>query len=112
MKGYDFDGVITRGILPKPGDCIITGRTWHEVERTQKEMKKLGIENIPVYYMPPSWKGLPRKEGLIRTGEWKAKMLNELEITEFYEDHPVQKESIEKHWNGTVHHVVNGQVQN
>ena len=27
INGYDFDGVITAGLIPRPEDVIITGRT-------------------------------------------------------------------------------------
>ena len=71
MKGYDFDGVITKGILPGPGDVIITGRSCSQAdaERTHRDMIRYGLSDcgpetghavrvraIPIYFMPTAWK--------------------------------------------------------
>lgn len=100
MRGYDFDGVITKGIIPVIGDCIITGRTWKDVERTKQEMIKLLVPNVPIYFMPPIWKEARDREGLIKTGEWKALMIDATGITEFFEDNKIQFEAIEKYIKG------------
>ncbi|KKK60335.1 hypothetical protein LCGC14_3025400 [marine sediment metagenome] len=103
MKGYDYDGVITNNILPSPGDVIITGRSCTEgVERTYLDMKRRGIQNIAVYFMPHNWKGLPKLAGLIRTGQWKAHMIDILELEEFFEDEPTQYKSILEHLKGNT----------
>ena len=94
MKGYDFDGVITKGIIPSIEDCIITGRTWKDLQRTKEEMKKLGVPDVPIYLMPPMWKLLRDKNGLKETGRWKALMIDATGVDEFFEDNLVQYQSI------------------
>jgi hypothetical protein len=94
-KGYDYDGVITTGLfIPEPGDCIITGRTWSSAQRTYDDMRKRGFPYIPVYFMPPPWKERRDLEGLVETGRWKAKMIDATGVDEFFEDHPIQYQSI------------------
>lgn len=105
MKGYDFDGVITRGYLPGPGDVIITGRSCDQADvvRTIKDMARLGVIGPrAIYHMPTTWKGLPGNEGLIRTGQWKALMIDALELEEYFEDHPLQLQSILDHMKGNT----------
>ena len=91
MNGYDMDGVITKGILPGPGDVIITGRSCGPVDvmRTTIDLARYEVKgHHAVYHMPTAWKGLPGKEGLIRTGQWKALIIDALELDEFFEDNP------------------------
>lgn len=105
-KGYDYDGVITTGkYKPEEGDCIITGRTWlkgHNTAKTYEDMRKRGFPDIPVYFMPPSWKGKPRTEGLIETGRWKAMMIDATGVDEFFEDNQIQYEAILKYLKGNA----------
>lgn len=97
-KGYDYDGVITTGkYKPQPGDCIITGRTWNSAACTYADMRKRGFPDIPVYFMPPPWKEARAREGLNETGRWKALMIDETGVDEFFEDNQIQYESILKH---------------
>ncbi|KKN33315.1 hypothetical protein LCGC14_0805060 [marine sediment metagenome] len=105
MKGYDYDGVTSKGILPGINDVIITGRSCstNDVLRTQRDMIKHGVPSgIAVYHMPTAWKGLPGKIGLVRTGQWKAMMIDALELEEFFEDEPTQYQSILDHLKGTT----------
>jgi hypothetical protein len=113
MKGYDYDGVITRGIVPAEGDVIITGRSSskEDVKRTYLDMQARKLTflsagfHIPafaVYFMPTAWKGLPGNEGLINTGRWKALMIDALELEEFFEDNPTQLQAILDHLKGTT----------
>lgn len=95
MRGFDFDGVITHGILPAPDDVIITGRVPDRAAATYKEMKALGLENA-VYFMPPKHKEKGTLNGRKMTGKWKAEMINRLGITEFFEDDPVQKAEMDQ----------------
>ncbi len=91
MRGYDYDGVITKGILPEPGDIIITGRCPPEdVERTYRDMEARGIKNTAVYFMPPHLKQRGTPQGLRNTGMWKAKMIELLRLEEFFEDDATQ----------------------
>lgn len=107
MKGYDFDGVITKGILPGPGDVIITGRSCAlvDVERTQVEMRRWKINLVAVYFMPTVWKapiGPSGPEGLICTGRWKAMMIDALDLEEYFEDSPIQYQAILDHMMGNT----------
>ncbi len=106
MKGYDYDGVITKGMIPGPDDVIITGRSCSraDVLRTQQDMIR---HNVPpgtaVYFMPTAWKapiGPSGYEGLLKTGMWKALMIDALELEEFFEDDPIQLQAILVHMKG------------
>lgn len=103
MKGYDYDGVITKGLLPGMGDVIITGRScsMSDVARTYGDMERRKIRDVAVYFMPTVWKGFAGKKGLVKTGEWKALMIDILELDEFFEDDLTQHKAIVDHLKGT-----------
>jgi len=80
-KAYDYDGVLSQGVKPEIGAPIITGRCWEEVDRIPDKSLKL---HHPIYYNPVSL----FKKTTENEMEWKAKMINELGIEEYYEDMP------------------------
>lgn len=54
---FDFDGVITVGIIPKKGDIIITGRGFDECSEVYEFIDNIsGIpgyhKNFPIYFNP------------------------------------------------------------
>ncbi len=92
MKGYDCDGVITKGVRPeKPDDVIITGRSFQESVETYALLRRLNIFNA-VYFNP-----IPLDDcHPALSGEWKATMINKLHIDVFYEDEELQANIIRK----------------
>ena len=103
MNGYDIDGVIIGGgIKPNAEDVIITGRSYEEAPETLYELKQRGIFNA-VYFNPTSF----QRKTLEGAAKWKAKMINELQITDFWEDDPRQISIIERETNCLIHHVAN-----
>ena len=94
MRGFDYDGVITKGMLPGTNDVIITGRCPEDVERTYSDMESRGIKFRTVYFMPPKFKQRGTIEGRENTGRWKALMIELLELSEFFEDDSVQFKTI------------------
>ena len=85
MRGYDVDGVLTAGVIPKSPYVVISGRTLDEWNRT---LSDIGTK-VPIYLRPY---GLPGD--YVLAGKWKAEMIHKLGITEFYEDMPIQIEII------------------
>jgi len=80
FKAYDYDGVIDAGIQPEKGAPVITSRTIDEIEKVDEETRK----NHPVYFNPISLNEKTIKKEI----EWKAKMINQLGIEEYFEDNP------------------------
>lgn len=80
FQAYDYDGVITIGVKAKKGVPIITGRTIDEIEKVDDKTKK----NHPVYFNPISLS----EKTIEREIEWKAKMINQLGVEEYFEDTP------------------------
>jgi hypothetical protein len=102
VHAYDFDGVINMGlghgvgIHPRPGDIIITGRSWQEATFVYNFLKNHEIE-CAVFFNP-----LP-KDGRTRetSGEHKVRTIKMLqkagvEIDKFFEDDEVQHAVIAK----------------
>lgn len=112
-----MDGVVTRGILPGPGDVIVTGRCPPgDVQRTYKELEANSIPYTAVYFMPPHLKQRGTRAGLVNTGAWKAQMIEKLRLHEFFEDDPVQHQTIVDYCQSfgvlcKIHRVINGKVQ-
>ena len=98
MIGYDIDGVITMGVIPEKDAVIITGRSIEEKERTLKMLEDKGIFN-KVYFN--NVKIIEKTHKV--SGKWKAKMIKELKITEFYEDNETQAFEIIKATDCIVH---------
>ena len=89
MNGYDIDGVITAGVMPNPGDVIITGRSHEESAETYAMLHKLGIFNA-VYFNPLDFHDKTPDD----SGKWKALMCHYLIVEMFYEDEERQAEII------------------
>ena len=87
MKGYDIDGVITKGIKPSNGSVIVSGRTFKEYDNLVKEL----AQNYPVYI-----RGIGKYGDKKEAGEFKAMMIKYFDITEFYENDDVQIKIIKK----------------
>ena len=108
INSYDFDGVITVGLIPRKVDIVITGRGIDESSIVVDAAKILGFtlaafvnENPSPYgalYLNPKTKamGRTRKD----SGEHKAKILlkmiaNGTKIWNHFDDDPVQIRVIE-----------------
>ncbi len=92
LRGYDVDGVLVPcKVEPRHPYVVITGRKFHEFPRTLIEV---GICSA-VYCRPNGIDGDHQA-----AGEWKATMINLLEVTEFYEDTPLQAEIIRERCPG------------
>jgi hypothetical protein len=89
LRGYDLDGVLSVGITPVKPYVIISGRLVDETEKTQVEFADQIKNSEGIYLRPEGAYG-----DHISAGEWKAKIITELGVTAFYEDHPVQAEII------------------
>lgn len=100
MNVFDFDGVVSIGLMPLPGDVIITGRGYDEAEVVFSELRnKLPYANfIPVYFNPKTKiNGRTRDD----SGNWKAFMILELirhgaEISTIFEDDEEQFDIIQE----------------
>jgi hypothetical protein len=102
MNSYDIDGVIylgegRKGLLPRPEDVIISGRSWDEYGTTQDQFTKLGVPVECVIYLAP-WNITYKTRRL--SGLHKANTLNMLigmmnkDIQIHFEDDPVQADII------------------
>ena len=83
--GYDCDGVITIGIVPRKDGIIITGRSYEEEIETKAYLNSLGITN-EIHFNPIPFSSKTRKS----SGQWKAAKIKELGITRFIEDDEIQ----------------------
>lgn len=100
MVGLDFDGVYLDGFRYDGEFVIITGRMYHEFEKTVK----LTDGSIPFYFRPF---GVNYDD--ISAGYWKSYIINMMGITDFYEDTESQANVIKKNCkNCKVHKVING----
>ena len=86
LVGYDIDGVLMR-MKPGEGAVIISGRTFDEYDDYAKRLASI----FPVYIRGTGLYG-DRKHA----GEFKAKMIKILGVTDFYEDDDLQAEIIKK----------------
>ena len=77
-KAYDYDGVITAGIVPEKEAPIITSRTIDEIEKLDDDTKK----NHPVYFNPIS----ASNKTFEIVVQWKSEMIKRLGIEEYYEN--------------------------
>lgn len=87
MKGYDIDGVLTRGIVPEAGSVVISGRTIAEYD----DFAKRAAQICPVYIRCTGAYG-----DQVAAGKFKAMMIKHLGVTEFYEDDQIQIDIIRK----------------
>lgn len=76
-RGYDFDGVLTKGVQPTVPFVIITGRT---LERWDKDLERWA-EKAPIYVRPYGAR-LDNESAM----QWKAQVVEWLGIKEFHED--------------------------
>lgn len=81
MTGYDIDGVLTAGYFPRPGDVVISGRTFAEYDETAKRAAQI----CPVFI-----RGAGQFGDDEAAGRFKATMIRQLGVTKFYEDSPRQ----------------------
>jgi len=91
LRGYDIDGVLARP-GKKPVDpiqpyVVISGRTFHEYDYVCKAMAR---------YAPVYIRGTGKFGDAEAAGQFKARMIQLLGVTEFYEDDPRQAEIIEE----------------
>ncbi len=81
LIGYDIDGVLTAGIKPTGNYVVISGRTFAEYDDFAKQAALLA----PVYI-----RGVGLYGDRIHAGNFKASIINFLDVTEFHEDDDVQ----------------------
>jgi len=77
FKAYDYDGVITSGIIPDEGSPIITGRSF-------EQLYDIEMKGHPIYFNPVT----RNRKTFTNEVAWKALIINRLKIDEFYEDNP------------------------
>jgi len=77
MTGYDIDGVLTQGHVPKKGDVVISGRTFAEYDETAQRAANI----CPVYI-----RGVGAYGDYRHAAEFKAQTINRLGVDVFYED--------------------------
>lgn len=102
MKGYDIDGVITKGILPEIGSVVISGRTIDEYDDLVKKL----AQEFPVYIRYNKSSSLGRYADRVDAGFFKSQLINLLKVTEFYEDDEIQIEIINKENPSVVIHKI------
>jgi hypothetical protein len=99
MKGYDINGVITKGIKPEPGSVILSGTTFSQFEEGEY-IRKL-CSQFPTYI-----RGIGIPHDSVKCGEFKSMMIKYLGIAEFYEDSDIQIEIIKRdHPNIIIHKI-------
>lgn len=98
LNGYDIDGVLTNGIIPVEPYVVISGRTFAEYDDFVKQL----ASNAPVYI-----RGSGEYGDRTAAGAWKAKMIYELGVTDFWEDDIQQAWIIDRVNNGRCNiHIV------
>lgn len=101
---YDFDGVTSIGVTPRPGDIIITGRTIDEYSVVFDYLKKIDmLDKVMVYFNTINYetRGDHTPEARLYSAIHKAsiiKMLlnNNVPIGYYFEDDPLQLEAVLK----------------
>ena len=83
-RAYDYDGVVSKGVKMQKGAPIITGRSFEEVGRIK-------VKGHPIYFNPRTY----TEKDDFNSATWKAHMIKELGIEEFYEDNHEQISIIE-----------------
>ena len=87
LRGYDIDGVLSKGIVPISPYVIISGRTISEYD----DMCKALAMGAPVFI-----RGAGQFGDGVHAGNFKAMMINHLGVKMFYEDDPLQISIIKK----------------
>ncbi|MCK9370226.1 hypothetical protein M0R04_10000 [Candidatus Dojkabacteria bacterium] len=112
-KAYDFDGVVTEGILPSKNDIIITGRMKSEHADTMKTMKEVGCPEVPIFYCD-----MEDADDYMKA-EFKSQTIQEQGVNEFYEDNPTQAQFIQREnpdvkvfivRDGEIHNAINNLI--
>jgi len=88
MKGYDFHGVVNKGIKPEKGSVIISGA------KNTKGFKDF-IENVPVYLFGKD--GTPEEKA-----NFKSNVINKLGIETYFESDEDQAKIIRKNTEAKV----------
>ena len=99
---YDFDGVTSIGVTPRPGDIIITGRSIDEYNVVFDYLKSIDmIDKVMVYFNPINYhvRGDHTEEARTYSGNHKARtinnlLLNKVNIGYYFEDDPLQAELV------------------
>jgi len=99
---YDFDGVTSIGVTPRPGDIIITGRTIDEYSVVNNYLESIGLlGKVMVYFNPINFakRGEGTEEARTYSGNHKASIVksliaNSVNIGFFFEDDPIQRDII------------------
>lgn len=92
MIGYDIDGTLT-GQESLGGCVVISGRTFAEYDETCKRL----AQRCPVYIRGVGAYGDQNAAGL-----FKAQICRMLNVTDYYEDDPVQAQLIRDYSNTNV----------
>lgn len=104
VNSYDYDGTLTTGAFaPVVGqDIILTGRCYNEAKQVFDGLKKLGIENIPIFFNPMHYsvRGDFTEEARLKSAAHKVDILSKLsvdyDVTHWDDDH-IQLAYIQKH---------------
>jgi len=83
MNGYDIDGVLSAGVIPKEPYIVISGRSYQRWEETTK----LIGTGAPIYLSPFA-------STTHNSARWKSDMINYFEVDTFYEDEEKQADII------------------
>lgn len=110
-KYYDFDGVITAGIIPfNETDCVVTGRSEDEEEFIINELQKRNIKSK--FYLNPvslEYRTTGTYKSRILSGIHKANTVNILlngNDNIFFEDDPIQAVLIRELVNGSEDNLI------
>lgn len=103
IVGFDFDGVVSLGITPTPGDVIITGRCIDETEEVYNVLRSRGCLWTRVFFNPMLLKdrGNHTEEARTYSGKHKANIIQKLkeekiEVVRFFEDDELQASIIKE----------------
>lgn len=91
LIGYDIDGVLTAGVKPVGNYVVISGRTFAEYDDFAKQAAAIA----PVYI-----RGVGVYGDRVHAGQFKASMINFLNVIEFHEDDDVQIDIIKANCPG------------
>jgi len=95
---YDFDGVVSIGVCPRPGDIIITGRPVDQYKVVYDYLESIDmLGKVIVYFNPITYevRGDHTIEARTYSGEHKANIINCLLINNtpighYFEDDDLQ----------------------
>lgn len=100
MNMFDFDGVVSIGLCPRPGDVIVTGRGFDECEFVRNRLIEILspylASKIPVFFnMKLKGQGRTRKDSANHKVEILAQLLGHgHNIEVIFEDDPIQFEHL------------------